>query len=150
MEAELAVRLITKSEDEANRLKFMLQDETRPILDDEVEPEHRDVFNILDELADVEWASVTNSRILNLWWRIDDRDSMDDTKFILSNLIRAGGLEARSILFFDGMPELYVVIDKRLKLELKPLTSEKLESRLIDLQGDVSYETIFEFIDLID
>ncbi len=103
MEAELAVVCALETPQMAELFKTFMDEDTRPILEDEVEEVYREIFNTIDEIQYAETTEIVDQNKLKLWFFVGGGDHYTEITFILDTLKKAGVKKLSAAVFMDGL-----------------------------------------------
>lgn len=144
MEAELDVLCLVGDIEKKKIIKKFLQEETRPHLSSEVMDEHKNTFEILDNLSSVEVAELKGENGIALSWFIGGGDWFTETELILKDLLKAGVDQAAAALWVDGRIESIFKITDKSKVEMIGDVDEELLDKIA--YSDEVEEGIFDFL----
>ncbi len=101
MEADLDVRCECKDTAQRDLFVRFLAKDTRPLLEDEVTPEERECFLVIDDIEYPHWLRPHGDKSLQASWQLEPYS--DDAMDMLNDLVRAGAVNVQACITYDGM-----------------------------------------------
>jgi len=128
--------------DKAQRDLFyqFLHEQTRPVLEDDVEPDQVELFEALDNLDSPEYMKKHNDVILHMSWFIGGDDVWEEGELIINDLVCAGAYDVYMALSMDG--GICSLMDSQ-----GPIKSPFDKKRFKAIQYNDDFEPLFAFLD---
>lgn len=101
MEIDFFVRCEFNSEIKRDKIFVLIDGETRPILDDDVEVEFQDSFNIIDDFPEPDEIGRKNDKAIDFVMSLGGYDFEDEVQIVLKGLKKIGVIRLLSIIW-DG------------------------------------------------
>lgn len=144
MEAEIDVLCVIGDDNTKQNIQEFLTEETRPLLDIQVDSAYRDMFNVLDNLGSVEHSKMVGKDKLALSWFIGGRDWHTETTMTLKDLKSAGADKAIAVLWLDGHIEHVFQIGTKECVEMANHANKKKLTQLAN--GKIKGQDVFDYL----
>ena len=101
MEIDFFIRCEFENTKKRNRISELIDGDTRPILDDDVEEDYRDSFNIIDDFPEPDEINQKGDNSIDLAMSLGGYDFEDEMQLVISGLKKIGAIRITSIIW-DG------------------------------------------------
>ena len=101
MEIDFFVRCEFDSETRRDKIFELIDGETRPILDDDVEEKYQDSFNVIDDFPEPDEINRKNDKAIDFVMSLGGYDFEDEIQIVLKGLKKIGVIRLLSIIW-DG------------------------------------------------
>ncbi len=142
MEADLDIFCLIESPEKRRVIRMFLERDTRPLLVSQVDDEHKNTFNVLDNLSSVEASELLGDDGLALSWFLGGGDWFTEAEVTLKDLASAGADQIAAALWVDGqIHNIFRVTDQN-KVEIV----EDIDEDLLEQIGDEEGPGVFDFL----
>ena len=131
MAFDLFVTSVAPDSDRQTLVYTFLNEEDRPLLEDDVPLKNRELFARLDEVPSYDWGRVLPDNVLDLQWCIR-RDDIDEVYRTLEDLHDVGLQNIYAAILMDGFFSGALLVDEKGQIQQLSVDSDVVESLSCD------------------
>lgn len=146
MEASLLARCECASAAQREMLLGFLDEETRPVVEEEVAEGERASYLALEDIESAEWLAAHAEKAFQASWPLGGYDFEEDAKATLQALIKAGAQDVYAYLWTDEGDEVILGADAQ---GVKCIEEFDLELIAGEEEDDDDTEAIFAYLDVV-